>query len=60
MTIWLNPEQVSERTGISIRGLAELRYQRKRFSFYKPNRTTVLYDQAEIDLGIQQSKVAAQ
>lgn len=56
----MTPEQVSALTGISIRGLAELRYKRKRFAFYKPNRTTVLYDPAEIDLGIQKSKVSVE
>jgi predicted DNA-binding transcriptional regulator AlpA len=52
---FIQPQSVSEITGLSVAALAQLRYQGTGPRFYKPTPRTVLYKRSEVVAWIEES-----
>jgi hypothetical protein len=52
---FIQPQAVSEITGLSVAALAQLRYQGTGPRFYKPTPRTVLYKRSEVVSWIEES-----
>lgn len=58
MTEWMKPAEVAAATGISVANLKKMRYERRGIPFFKPTLKTVLYDPADVERFVRQTRVA--